>query len=276
MKKTLLFVSLALLSISCNDDDVTSSAKETNHELVTRISKNGITVLELFYDDEKRLYRHNSFSSGTLHMYTLYEYNEHGLKELRRHYAVDNSVGFRTVFSLDNLGRIIKSESYSLPDLFDQTIGIFNFEYNSSGQLTAMQYKISGYWLYYRDENTFSSDGNLIKLERLYHPNTEQEYIGARYEFTPATQLMPASWQDFVFTLSLSALDDEIWNMFTSNISFKSWTGNGVLNAEENTEMSGLEYDEDGNLIRLVTIKKNLLDPQEPELVTDITYDYKR
>jgi hypothetical protein len=271
MEKTLFVISIALLSISCNDD--VAPVKNTNDALVTRVSENGLTRLELFYDDEKRLYRHDRFSSGVLYTYTLYEYNENGLKEMRRYDADSHYLFFRSVFVLDNFGRVIKSENYGTPDLFDKAANFTEFEYNASGQLIAEQFRYGGNFLS-RYENTYDGDGNLIKQQRIAYPNQAGEYISALYELTPGPQLVPPSWQDYLFILGLSGHDDEIRYMFTFNHYVKTWDSDGLVTGEVNREMSGHEYDEDGNLIRLVTIRKNLLDPQTTEPLT-VTFDYR-
>ena len=271
MKKHFYIISIALLSMSCNSDDV-APAKETTDALITRVSINGLTTLELFYDDEKRLYRQDDFSSGVLYSYTLYEYNEYGLKELRRYDAESHFLFFRAVFVLDNFERVIKSENYGGPELFDEAGSFNEFEYNNSGQLIAEQFRFGGNFLT-RYENTYDGDGNFIKQQRIVHPNQDGEYISALHELTPGPQLVPPSWEDYLFILGFTGHDDEIRYMFTSNYYVKAWGSNGVVTSEVDREMSGQEYDEDGNMIRLVTIWKNLLDPQASDPVT-LTYDY--
>jgi len=273
MKKTFVIISVAFFAISCNDD--VAPVKETNDALVTRFSENGLTRLELFYDDEKRLYRLNSLYLGNLITYTLYEYNEYGLKELRRYDGKDHSLDYRSVFTLDNFGRVVKSENYNLPDLFNETSSVDDFEYNSSNQLIVEQLRFSPTVVQSRYENTYNGDGQFIKQLRIIHPNQEEEYR-ALYEVTPGPQLIPLSWQDHLFILGLTGRADEIRRMFISNSSVKVWTSNGVLSDEINVEMSGHVYDEDGNTTGLVMTRKDLLDPQASEIVTTVNYDYRK
>ena len=273
MNKTFVIISISFLAISCNDD--VAPVNETNDALVTRVSENGFTRLELFYDDEKRLYRLNFLYLGDLITYTLYEYNELGLKELRRYDGDDHTLDYRSVTTLDNFGRIIESKTYITPDLFDEVANVREFEYNSVGQLTVEQYRFPGNPLNSRYENTYDGEGNFIKQQRIFYPNQEEEFSSV-YEFTPGPKLIPPSWQDHLSILGLTGRDDEIRRMFISNLYLKVWTSNGVLSDEINVEMSGHVYDEDGNITRLVTTRKNLLDPQPSEIVTTVNYDYRK
>ena len=274
MKKTLFFLSFALLSISCNDDDV-APVKETNDAFVTRISRDGLTSIELLYDVEKRLYRMNYYFQGSLSTYTLYEYNDDGLKESRRYDADDHSLTYRTVFTLDNFGRIIKGENYSKPDFLDEPASLSEFEYNASGQLTVKEFRSAGEPVYSREEYTYDADGNLIKEQRTHYPNQEEEYLNSLSEYTPRDQSIPESWENYIFILGISGLDYYIRDMFISNFHYKGWGANGTLEFESTNETSGYVFDEDGNLTAQVVTRKNLENPQSPEIV-DMTYDYKK
>ena len=276
MKKIFLILSIALLSISCNDDDDDDAApaKEINDALVTRISRDGITAIELYYDIEKRLNRVDYYFLGNYASYYLFEYNDDGLKETRRYDADDHSLDYRSVYTLDNFGRVIKAENYIKPDFFDEPSTLFKFEYNGSGQLIARQYSNDLSSFLYREEYAYDVDGNLIKEERTYSPNQEDEYIAYQYEFTPRSQLLPESWEEYAFILGITGIDHLITNMFLSSIHYKGWTSNGELNGEFHTEMSGQEFDENGNLTGQVVTQKNILNPQNPDDVTDMTYDY--
>src|SRR5688572_6067926 len=100
--KTIFFLSIALLSISCNDDNVAPAAPSKD-ALVTRISTNDDTTLELFYDVDRKLYRMNIYVLGNFVGYNVYEYNKDGLKELITYNPYDHQMDVRTVFTLDEL-----------------------------------------------------------------------------------------------------------------------------------------------------------------------------
>jgi len=274
MEKTFFFVAIVLLSVSCNNEDVVP-AKETSAALLTRISINGITFLEFLYDVEERLYRFNYYDQGTLAYYIIYEYIENGLKESRRYEADDHSLVYRTVFTLDNFGRVIKGENYGKSDFFDEVTSIGLFEYNGSDQLTVREFIDDGSSIYYREENTYDGTGNLITQQRTYYPNEDDQYIGSLFEFTPDSKLIPGSWDDYVFILELSSLDNYIRHMYMSNVHYKFWVSDDALWAEYNTAISGKEYDEDGNLTRQVTTRKSILGSQYPDNVDVMTYYQK-
>ena len=273
MNKILFFLSFALLSLSCNDDDV-APAQEASDAFVTRISRDGVTALELFYDVEKKLYRVNYYFSGNLSSYMLYEYDENGLKELRRYDADDHSLNYRTVFTLDNFGRVIKGENYSKPDFLDEPASLSEFEYNGSGQLTVREFRSAGEPVYSREEYTYDADGNLIEQQRTHYPNQEEEYLNSISEYTPRGQPIPGSWENYIFILGISGLDYYIRDMFISNFHYKGWGANGTLEFESTNETSEHVFDEDGNLTAQVVTRKNLENPQSPDVV-DMTYDYK-
>src|SRR5690606_39318632 len=79
---------LFIVLVSCNDDD--PAPVQTDDALLTRISADGITELELFYDIHKNVYRLEHYSGGNLSSYTLYDYDEKGLKESRRYNAANH------------------------------------------------------------------------------------------------------------------------------------------------------------------------------------------
>jgi len=274
MKKIVYVISITLLSISCNDDDV-APANETNDALVTRISENGVTSLELFFDIERRLSRYNYYFQGTYSAYALYEYSEDGLKELRRYHANDHTLTFRSVFTLDNVGRVIKADNTSFSDVGGGP-SISEFEYNNSGHLMAQELRIPGDPVYQLVENTYDSDGNLIKQETTYFPNQEEEYTGEVTEYTPGSQAIPDSWEKYVFILGLSGFDEKIRDMFISSVYSQSWNENGSVSYESNYETSDRVHDENGNLTGQVITRKNLLKPQNPDVVTNMTYDYQK
>jgi hypothetical protein len=274
MKKILFVLSITLLFISCNDDDV-APAQETIDALVTRISENGVTKLELLFDIERRLSRINYYFQGNYSYYMLIEYSEDGLKELRRYRANDHSLNFKSVLTLDNFGRVIKTENTSFTD-FGDVVGIIEFDYNASGQLIAQELRIPGDPVYTRKENTYDSDGNLIKQETTFFPNQEEEYVGNVFEYTPGSEPIPESWENYVFIFGLSDLEDDIRNMFISGFHYQSWKSNGETNFELICKTSDQIFDENGNLISQVITRQNLLNPQNPDVVTNMSYDYQK
>src|SRR5690606_38421450 len=70
---------LFIVLVSCNDDD--PAPVQTDDALLTRISADGITELELFYDIHKNVYRLEHYSGGNLSSYTLYDYDEKGRQD---------------------------------------------------------------------------------------------------------------------------------------------------------------------------------------------------
>jgi len=125
-------------------------------------------------------------------------------------------------------------------------------------------------------ENAYDSDGNLIKQEITYFPNQDEEYTGEVTEFTPGSQPILDSWENYVFILGLSGLDDNIRDMFNSSVHSQTWNENGSLSYESSYETSDQVYDETGKLTSQIITRKNLLKPQNPDVVTNMTYDYQK
>src|SRR5918995_1783359 len=99
MKRLIYSLSIVAFAVvmSCNDDN-----EVTRDLLLTKVIKDGVTNVELFYDLERRMTRSNVYAAGDLSLYMLYEYNEHGIAEARRYYGEDHELELKAVFALDN------------------------------------------------------------------------------------------------------------------------------------------------------------------------------
>src|SRR5688572_11603748 len=248
MKKILYILTGALLAISCNDDEVAPVPEESS-AVLTRISRNGFAVLEFSYDMKGRLYRLNSLNatSGELVNYTLFEYDENGLVESRRYSVDTHSLIQRTVVTVNDFGRITKAENYFSPDFFGEVFNYREYEYNVSGQLIAKRLAVDGEPLVWIEENTYDDKGNLIKLELIFNPTEKDESLGVVEEYVSRDQSIPNLWQDYVPILDLSGVDQEIRNMFISNVRQTNWNNTGTT-GETRSEFSGHVFDDDGNL----------------------------
>ena len=272
MQKTLFILSIALLSISCEDDD-TTVAPEPHNALLTRVSRNGNTTVELHYDVEKNLYRVDYYYMGDPASYIIYEYDEKGLKELRKYEAIDLQPSYRIVFSLDNFGKAIKADHYFKPQL-DQVKVTIEYDYNSSGQLIAQDLGSPGEPLYSREEYTYDTNNKLRRVETTYHPGQDEEYLGSVYEYTPGDHSIPDAWQNYLFPLTAFGFDETILDMFNITTHFKAWSSSGELEYESRSEMSEQVFDEENNLTRQVVTRKNLLELENPPAVNEMVYDY--
>jgi len=275
MNKTLSILCVALLSISCNDDNV-APATPTKDALVSRISTNDNTTFELFYDVDKKLYRLNIYLLGNFVGYNVYEYNKDGLKELITYNPHDHQMDVRTVFTLDELGRVTKAEKYTPPDFFDDASSVFEFEYNASGRLAVRESSVGGQLGAAREEFAYDDKGNLLTIQLVLYPGQENEFLYSRIDYTPGDQSIPESWEEYVSILELSDHAKEIRNMFSSDIHYKYWSATNVVQADFTAETSDQVFDEDGNLTRQAITLKNLLEPESPDVVTDMVYDYQK
>jgi hypothetical protein len=147
MKKLLYFfvllVSVVIQLISCKDDS--NEVVPATQLLLTKVVRDGVTELEFTYDTEKKLVRSDSYNfEGEWSSYTLYEYNDKGIAESRRYGADDHTLSARTTFSLDNFGRIHKSENYSYDSDFKKVYSEDVMTYDPSGRLTKGLHQIVG------------------------------------------------------------------------------------------------------------------------------------
>lgn len=266
---TITFLVFAL--VACSDDEVTPG--ESNDAFVTKISVDGVTDLELYYDINKNLYRMNYYSGGTLADYTIYDYDTKGIKERRRYNADDHSLDYRTVFTLDNFGRVIKAENYTSPD-FDAVSSISEFGYNTSGQLVTREFRSAGQPVYYLDEFAYDDQGNLVTRQRTTYPGQTGEYKSVLYEYTPGGTPIPEHWEMPIFLLEVSGLDESIRYMFNTNIVVNLWNSDQELYFDLSYAISEHEFDGQGNLTRLVITRKNLLSPENPDTVWEMSYEY--
>lgn len=265
---------LLLVLTACDDDDDGHvDPVEEKSALLTKVSRNGINQLELFYDIDQRLYRVNYYSNGTLASYNLYEYTDTGIKELRRYDADDHALDYRSVFSLDNFGRIIKGENASGPD-FSEVASVNQFTYNPAGQLIKKDFSTAGDPVYSREEYTYDDQNNLIKVQRTLYPGQPEEYLNYQVDYTPGEKSVPDEWEDYVFILGLSGLDGSIREMFDVSDHFKGWNDEQETTGESSVTSSGRVFDEDGNLTRQVLTRKNIFVPQNADVVSEMTYEY--
>ena len=264
---------LAILLISCNDDDNEPiDPTEEQYALLTKISRNGLNQLELFYDNYRRLYRINYYFGGNLSSYNLYEYSDEGIKELRR-YKADHALDYQSVFTLDNFGRIIKSENYSGPD-FDKINSVVQFHYNSSDQLIRRDFSSAGNPVYSRLAYTYDDQNNLIKIQNTLYPAQPEEYVSYQIDYTPGENPIPAEWENYIFILGLSSLDEGVRNVFNDGSHFKAWNEEEETTSESSIGPSERIFDDNGNLTRQVLTTKNILKPQNADVVSEMTYEY--
>ncbi len=258
---------------ACNNDEVAPADGLIVNSLLTRISRNGLTHIELFYDIDKRLNRLNYYFGGTFSSYNLYEYSSEGIKELRRYKADNHALDYKSVFTLDNFGRVIKSENYGSPD-FNKITSMSEFDYNTSGQLIRKEFRVSGQPIYLLEEYFYDDQNNLIMLQSTLYPNQKQEYINYRADYTPSRKSIPEHWGYYVFLLELSGLDEWIRDMFNAGSITKSWNVNKDLISELSFEASGEEFNSNTDLIRQLWTRKNILKPEIADDVSEMTYEY--
>lgn len=268
--KLYLIGCFAIAFAACKDNEV--APVETEEALLTKISTNGSVDYEFFYDADKRLYRLNFYVGETISGYSLYEYNENGIHELRRYLAYDNSLTYRMVFTLDNSGRMIKGDHYYPPNT-DKIESFSEFEYNTSGQLISIEFREIGNPVYSLEEFSYDGEGNLITVQKTINPNLFSEHISSRTDYTPGSQPPPDQWKNFIFILYLSGHRAPIREMFNTAIIDKVWNSDQEPISELYTEASGHEYEDNGNLVGQVLTHKYIKPPTN-EIVNEMTYEY--
>jgi hypothetical protein len=271
MKKLIYSLSILTFAVvmSCNDDD-----EVARDLLLTRITENGVTTIELFYDLGRKLTRTNIYSTGDLFAYMLYEYNEDGIAEARQYYAAGHQVALKAVFTLDSFGRVNKIEYYSSPSDFEEVVGIHTFSYDPSGQLKSKRMHVPNNTNSdYREDYTYDAAGNRINAKRLFNPSKSNEYVISDTESTPGEKALPEHWNSYVFLLDITGFDDHIWEMVNISSHRKSWNSDGDMTSDWRADATERVFNNDGYLTRQVVTRMVLLNPS-PNTVTELTYEY--
>lgn len=270
IKSAVMFLILAGAG-ACSDDDV---SPVDNDALLTRISRNGLTQLELLYDLDRRIYRIDYFLTGTLSHYILLEYDDEGITEFRHYQANNHSLNFKSVLTLDNMGRIIKKENYSQADL-DNVLEIQEYDYNTGGQVVSKTNRFPGELLHSREEYTYDERGNLSTLQRTIDPGQPGEYVSFLAEYTYRGPSMPEHWKDYMNLLHVSGYDYLIREMFDEEMVLRSWNSDEELTHESSTKTSDHEFDANGNLARQVRTQEFMV-PSINEVMTEVSYEYSQ
>lgn len=274
MKRLMYIIGCLLVAAtSCNDDDAPVEPVEATTPLLTQVLRNGITNYEMFYDVDKKLYRLDYYFGATFSNYTLYEYSDAGLKELRRYAADDHMLLYRSVFTLDNFGRIIKGDNYGGPE-FTEISSINQYTYNASGQLIKKDFRLTGNAVYSRQEYTYDDQNNLVKIENTLYPTEPSTYLSYQIDYVPGDKPIPSAWEPYVRILSLSELDERVIEMFYEQTHSRLWNSDQVIVNDYSRESSDRTVDSEGNLIRQVVTTKNLLKPENADVASEMTYEY--
>jgi hypothetical protein len=268
-----IMTGVVIVATSCKDDDDDSVIQPEPDFLLTRIEQNGVTRAEFSYDTDGKITRLNYYTNGELASYSLYEYNDQGPREVRR-YQKNHSLDYKYVFTLDNFGRVIKSEHYTAQSDFEEVSSLSTFNYDPSGQLITKQFSSAGEPVYYREEFTYGASHHPVKMKKTHYPNQANEYVAGLTEYTFSEKTIYDHWKDYVFLLSISGFDSFIWEMFNSGTHFKAWYDDGEVNVWSQTDATEREYNSNGYLIRQVLTRQSLSNPALPPTVTEMTYEY--
>jgi hypothetical protein len=274
MKRLIILLGFILMAVtSCNDEDGDPiGPEEQSASLLTKISRNGVTYIELYYDVNRRLYRLDYYFGGALATYNLYEYAGGGLKELRR-YTDDHVLEFRSVFTLDNFARIIKVENYATPDL-TKLSSITQFSYNAAGLLVKRDFNTPGNPIYSRHEYTYDAQNRLTQVKNTLYPTQPTKYLSYQVDYVPGDVSMPAEWEEYVSILELSGLGEGMRDMFNNSTHSEIWNDDQETTYETVREASEREIDENSNLTRQLLTSQSLLNPQNAAVVSEMTYEY--
>jgi hypothetical protein len=203
----------------------------------------------------------------------LYEYNDKRIVEARRYHGDDHALELKDVFTLDHLGRVSKVDLYTSPSNFEEIGGVFTFSYEASGQLKSRRFSTPNNAFQYRDEFTYDAAGNRIKAKKIRDPGQQTEYLNHEIVYTPGEKMIPKHWNDIVFLLSVTNLDDNIREMFTLSKHRKTWDSDGTNSGESQTEATERLFNTDGYLTKQVLTLKYLNSEVSDEIV-EVMYEY--
>ena len=269
-----LIMCAGILLTSCSDDD---APIEEPPVLLTKVSKDGITVMELKYDIDRKLTRVNYHSNGDLTFYDLIDYDPQGRPYEMQRYAVDPpNAGRKSVFTTDNFGRIIKSENYYNVDNFQNPQDEYVLSYDPSGRLESRFYASADNTSMSLTEFTYGEHNNPVQSKIIINPGEANEYVVAESDFTLQDKPLYSHWRNDVILLGLSfvGFDDYVLEMFNVNTHWTTWNKDGNITSETETDATEHQFNSNGYLIRQVLTRHNLF-KQEPDLVREMTYEYK-
>jgi hypothetical protein len=261
-----LMTGMVMLATSCKDDDAPAPQL-----LLTSVSRDGLPVIELTYDSEGNLRQTDLYADGDLVSYVLYDYDGQEITEVHR-YDEDHDLVIRTKLTLDNAGRIIKSEDYTAFTDFKSVSATTTFTYDAAGMLKSVSYGTLYDPELSREEYTYDGSNRLIKRDVTKFPNQPEEHTSDQIDFTPHKTLYP-HWARYVFLLSLSNADVYLEEIFNSNTHQKSWDDDGEVESEYTTEATDKQFNSDGYLIRQF-LTRTSLHANEPDEVREMTYGY--
>ena len=249
MKKllsNLCMMTLFIVATSCNDDDV----PVTRELLLTRVERNGITLLDFIFDTEKKLTRINTYlNGGEPGAYYWFEYDDEGIAELLKH-DVNHSIDYKIVCTRDNFGRVIKGESYFPQSDFKVVNSLLSLSYDASDQLAKRQFTTGSNPVLYADEFTYGVKNHLTKRIRTYYPNQAGEFVGVQDDYTPGDKSIYGHWNNLVSALRIVGLDGYIWEILNTRNHHTNWNEDGEITFDTQTEASERQYNADGYLIR--------------------------
>ncbi|HEY3387473.1 MAG TPA: hypothetical protein VGK46_13235, partial [Saprospiraceae bacterium] len=270
-----LMVCVVMLPTACKDDGDFSLQRllKSNHDLLpSKIIRNGATLLELTFDTEGKLIRVNNYTFGEYSGFTQYEYNEQGILEGLRYNAYNNnSIFTRTVFTVDDFGRIQECETYSYfyDDIYDLT-----FDYDIRNRLTSRQLRYEGEPISHIFNYTYDDDHDLyIESEKVYHPNEPSEYR-IHTEYTPGNKPLPDHWKNLVPLLNAAGVMEDVLDMFYISSRETFFNSDGGISYDVGMTAGERKFNSAGYLTRQVLTFKDLKDVEDPESMVEMRYEY--
>jgi hypothetical protein len=260
-----------IMAMSCNDNSSTIQPKPDL--LLTKIEQNGVTLLEFAYDTEATLVRTNFYYSGEIFSYTLYDYNEDGVQESRHYLADDDAVNGKTVFTLDNFGRIKKVENYDKQSNFKEVASLATFNYDPSDRLVKKQLSTAGEPVHSVEEFTYGAAHHPLKEQTTFYPNQPNEYVFGLTEYTLGDRTLYSHWEPYIVLLIVSGFDQVIWEMFNTSVHHKGWYEDGDVAGESQTDASEREFNPSGYLTRQILTQQSPFNPGITN-VREMTYEY--
>ncbi|HEY3429668.1 MAG TPA: hypothetical protein VGK39_03255, partial [Cyclobacteriaceae bacterium] len=261
----LVFACVMVVSTACNDDESPGEKQVITPDLFLRkIVKNGSTLFEFILDSEKKLIRLNSYNAvGGLSTYTLFEYDESGIREFRRYSGTLHSLMYRSVFTHDNTGRVSKADHYStiIGDNVLHTVSTYT--YDAAGRITKRETGEPSEQPHSADEFIYSA--NQLIWQRISNPEQDDEYIAEMKEYVSGNQSATNQWNNFSFLLYASGNYEYFLEMYEFSHRGRFWWSNGSLVLDTWTTAVDREYTGD-YLTKQTLIQENLLENEPDEI----------
>jgi hypothetical protein len=264
MRKLRYTILLVILLVSCHDDE----PQPSKQLFPTKVLHDGIMQLGLVFDTQGKLIRLDHYNTGAFAGYSIFEYDEHGVTETRRYGTYTKSMTSRSVFTLDDFGRI---SFFNIHSNYSSVNTVVSFDYDPSGRLIKRQVRDIGEPVAFMVVYTYG-DGELYQSsDKIYHPNQDNEYH-LQTEYTVGDTPVYEHWRELIMLLHSAGVAEEVMDMFYVGSRATFFGTDGEIAFDTEMSASDQTFNDQGYLTRQVLTYNDLIDNETSSV--ELVYEY--